>query len=554
MDLVQRKLTKIEWEGIEIPTNKDERRINKLIMRGFYDVSIRHNYTLSLLKYLKIAHSPDIDKYVYCSYLQKYIKKICDKYQIPIDIVTCKKKHIKKKDLIRFSNTDKNLEQHKTSLFEFIIINFLECLLASNKVQKKNINEEKNVYFYYYTIRILLSYRIELCNICFIQQVTNIIETFEDKIHMEIAVYHGYHIIEKNDNLLRYADECLYEHQKQLFTLCKRENPKLISYIAPTGTGKTMSPLGLSEQFRVIFVCAARHVGLALARAAVSEKKKVAFAFGCGDAQDIRLHYFSAKECIRNKRTGGIRKVDNSVGDNVEIMISDIKSFLPAMLYMLAFNPKENIILYWDEPTITLDYEEHEFHDIIKKNWQENLIPNVVLSSATLPRPEEMAPTFSDFCVKFPDAETHTILSYDCKKTIPLFTKEGFVSTPHLISHDYGKTQKIALHCEKFKTLLRYIDLGSAIKFIKYVNENNHLTSKRYEIKRHFPTIETVSMVNIKEYYLLILRKIKPENWEIIYHALMNERVLLQKSYIRFVSDDAHTFNRRTCNISSERC
>ena len=30
----------------------------------------------------------------------------------------------------------------------------------------------------------------------------------------------------------------------------------------PTGTGKTMSPLGLATKFRVIFVCAARHVGL----------------------------------------------------------------------------------------------------------------------------------------------------------------------------------------------------------------------------------------------------------------------------------------------------
>ena len=45
------------------------------------------------------------------------------------------------------------------------------------------------------------------------------------------------------------------------------------------------------------------------------------------------------------------------------------------MLYMLAFNDKQEIITYWDEPTITMDYEEHEFHDIIKQNWQKNLIP-----------------------------------------------------------------------------------------------------------------------------------------------------------------------------------
>ena len=53
-------------------------------------------------------------------------------------------------------------------------------------------------------------------------------------------------------------------------------------------------------------------------------------------------------------------------------MICDINSYLYAMYYMLAFNKRENIILYWDEPTITLDYKDHEFHEIIKRNWREN--------------------------------------------------------------------------------------------------------------------------------------------------------------------------------------
>ena len=90
-------------------------------------------------------------------------------------------------------------------------------------------------------------------------------------------------------------------------------------------------------------------------------EKCVAFAFGCNSVDDIRLHYFSAKEYSKNTKTGGIFKVDNSVGDNVEIMITDIKSYLYAMHYMNAFNNKNNIILSWDEPTISLDYEEHPF-------------------------------------------------------------------------------------------------------------------------------------------------------------------------------------------------
>ena len=85
-------------------------------------------------------------------------------------------------------------------------------------------------------------------------------------------------------------------------------------------------------------------MGLALARAAISVNKKIAFAFGCSSADDIRLHYFAAKEYTKNKRTGGIKKVDNSIGDNVQIIICDIRSYLPAMYYMLAFFPINDIV------------------------------------------------------------------------------------------------------------------------------------------------------------------------------------------------------------------
>ena len=34
-------------------------------------------------------------------------------------------------------------------------------------------------------------------------------------------------------------------------------------------------------------------------------------------------------------------------------------------------NNDHDIITYWDEPTITLDYETHECHSIIQKNWKD---------------------------------------------------------------------------------------------------------------------------------------------------------------------------------------
>jgi hypothetical protein len=81
-------------------------------------------------------------------------------------------------------------------------------------------------------------------------------------------------------------------------------------------------------------------------------------------ATDIRLHYYSALDYTRS--SGSIVKVDNSNGANVEIMICDVKSYLTAMYYMMSFNDKDDIIMYWDEPTISLDYETHELHGEIK--------------------------------------------------------------------------------------------------------------------------------------------------------------------------------------------
>ena len=53
--------------------------------------------------------------------------------------------------------------------------------------------------------------------------------------------------------------------------------------------------------------------------------------------------------------------------------------------------------MYWDEPTISLDYDDHELHKIIQRTWNENVIPNIVLSSATLPNGHEITSVISDY-------------------------------------------------------------------------------------------------------------------------------------------------------------
>jgi len=526
MDLQQRKLKKSEWDTIEISVSKDEMDVLKMIVSGYHDVNVKINNHNSIFTFLKIEYSEKIEDYVFVRFLlervtkiEKALKTFHSSYEsIKMDSNT----KVNSADKIRLERFDENTLK-KNNIYEFILLDHTEALLRG--LEK---SDKKMIHLHYYTLYKLIKNNILRLNRHIIELINRILHLFEDEINSEYIIRYAVEIIEKNESLLKYSDLTLYEHQKEIFTVCKKPTPKLVLYMAPTGTGKTLTPIALSEGKKIIFVCAARHVGLALAKAAISVKKKIAFAFGCSSADDIRLHYFAAKVFTINKRTGGIGKVDNSVGDNVEIMICDIRSYLPAMYYMLAFFPAQDIIMYWDEPTITLDYDDHEIHKTIRKNWQENQIPNIVLSSATLPKQNELTETIPDFLIKFPGAEVCNIVSHDCKKSIPIVNKDGFVVLPHYLNENYSDILKVAKHCSEYLTLMRYFDLKEVVEFIHYIYSNKLGTSKT-NLDRHFETIDDINMKNIKVYYLTLLKNILPEKWKEIFEyfkVLRKPRIL----------------------------
>ncbi|NDG64737.1 MAG: hypothetical protein EBY29_14945, partial [Planctomycetes bacterium] len=279
-------------------------------------------------------------------------------------------------------------------------------------------------------------------------------------------------------------------------------------------------------------------MGLALAKSAISVEKRVAFAFGCETASDIRLHYFAAAEYQINKRSGGIGKVDNSVGDKVEIMICDVASYLVAMHYMLAFNDESRIVTYWDEPTITMDYESHELHATIHRNWAENKISKMVLSCATLPKEDEIAATLYDFrqrfAVKMDDgdddvplygyqadadetvertpAEIHTIDSFDCKKSIAIIDKDTHTVMPHVLFEAYRDVLHSVDHCEENKTLLRYLDVREIVRLVEWLVARSWLDAI-YHPSRRFKHVKDVHLTSIKEYYLDVLRNLDQDKW-----------------------------------------
>jgi len=555
MDLRQNKLTRTEWDSIEIPVSDHEKEILSLIMEGFYKLDIVKNKTMSLFTFTKIEQTAENEIFLFEKYfappIQETIKKYCSKIQ-DIKIENIKSGLIKKMksiDLLRIQNLESNIETNRKNVFEFLVLDF--CNSLCRYMSKNNTKYA----FYLYTLIQLSKASITNINKYVLNYMKMVISAANSKTDLSSIVKEAYSFIEQNKYLLEYEDKVLFPHQKQLFSIFNEtiEVPRLILYIAPTGTGKTLSPIGLSVKYRIIFVCVARHIGLALAKSAISMEKKIAFAFGCETSSDIRLHYFAAVDYTRDRKSGGIRKVDNSNGSKVEIMICDVKSYLTAMNYMLAFNTETKIITYWDEPTITMDYEEHELHSIIHKNWVQNKIPNIVLSCATLPKEEEIVDTLADFKMRFDEAAIHTIVSYDCKKSIPILTKDGFCALPHTMYSNHCDLVECVMHCEANKTLLRYFDLNEIVNFAFYIN-TNRLIADAFIMDNYFKEIADITMNSLKIYYLDLLKHIDSSSWESIYiHMKDIQKRKFEQVFTKTASVDSvfqkHQLNKNQSNL-----
>lgn len=535
MDLSQTKLSKSEWMNIETPVSDGEKSILNLIVDGSADINIRRNDSNSLFTYMKIEYSDDLELQLYKQYFEKSVNDMVMRFYPDFftdDSVKKKEKKaapLKTRDLIRIQSMDSKILEKRDSIFEFVLVDLCKNLFENLPSVKKN-----QFAFYLYTLIQVKKASVLHLNKYVKDFVDRVIQNTQSMVSLDQVLNQAHHFIEKNPYLLKFEDRTLFQHQKQLFSVLRDvQSPKLVLYIAPTGTGKTLSPIGLADKNRVIFVCAARHVGLALAKSAISVGKRVAFAFGCETASDIRLHYFAASVYSRNKRTGGIGKVDNSVGDKVQIMICDVFSYICAMHYMLAFSEDPDVndlITYWDEPTITMDYDNHDLHAIIHRNWTQNKIPVIVLSCATLPKEEEILDTIQDFKDRFDGAEIHSILSYDCKKSISILNNNGLPVLPHLLFRDFGALQHCVKHCTENKTLLRYFDVAEIVRFLDHVD-----LDERYKPDSYFGgDISQITMNSIKLYYLKALEQMNPVSWPSIYDKLASEiRPKFNKKTIR---------------------
>jgi len=444
----QTKLTKDEWNAVEIPVSADELRILKFITRAFDSPDMVENSMKSLYTHLKLEPSDALDIHLFKRY-----------FSVPWEVPKTSIK-LKKADQIRLETTATELP---FSLYENVLIDLCK----------------KQEYFHLHWI---LKLQIKNPNKYVVQYAMHCLELYTPDIRA--LTLNAVDLLEKN-KYAAYKDITLYEPQKQLFQYAKMAGPKLILYVSPTGSGKTMSPLGLTQKYKVIFTCAAKHVGMALIKACISIGKPCAVAFGCKSKEDVRLHNSAAQKFTRDKKSGAIKKVDNTLGDKVEIIISDLQSEIYAEEYMLGFFSPDQLLVYCDEPTISMDEEEHELHSIIRRNWKQRKVQNIVLSSATLP-----AVDYS----KLTPYPVYSIYGCESNKTIQVLSPDNYIVLPH----QYCKTQEELMQCiahiEENLILLKYIDLGAIIDFLK-------------DKPIPFTTMSEITIMNIKRYYLEVLKQ-----------------------------------------------
>ena len=151
MDFSQNKLTKAEWENIEIPVNPDEKKILEMIMHGFSDVNIHSNETLSLFSYIKMEKTPEIEYMLYKKYFEDFIIETVKKYGKDMHIskygvigavnplAGSELKTLKSADSIRIQNMDNNIKINRSIIYEFLLLDLWKELVRQISKKKQMI-------------------------------------------------------------------------------------------------------------------------------------------------------------------------------------------------------------------------------------------------------------------------------------------------------------------------------------------------------------------------------------------------------------------------------
>ena len=259
MDFSQTKLTKMEWESIEIPVSETEKRVLHLIQEGYGNLNVKYNDNGSLLSFMKMEYSPEIEMYLYSKYFapivagwsapvggsapavgQKREKKkgsdtggprrapVFAAFQPELPNIA-KFKPPRKIDLLRLQNMDTNLSSgtlDTSRIFEYIQLDFCHKVLMQGAA---GLAASLTPTFYLYTLLHMKKSAVVHANKYVGQLVDQLLafaQTHASENLIRETFLHSHTIIEKNPYLLQFENRTLYDHQKKLFQLFSAQQPE----------------------------------------------------------------------------------------------------------------------------------------------------------------------------------------------------------------------------------------------------------------------------------------------------------------------------------------
>lgn len=376
------------------------------------------------------------------------------------------------------------------------------------------------------------------------------------------------HLIVSNNSMLDSINNIkLREFQEKLKSITLFDRPKLILLHAMIGYGKTVSGIAYANmvhkramsqfsgimsgnedivQSQLLFVCAVETVQLQFAK--LCYNANIGPTFATWDPKTSKPTIRSSWHC--SKVTG--RKGNKTTTVIKSVIICDLLS----ALYLLLEKSKKELdetVVFLDEPTVSADQED-SLLTLLVTSIIYNTSPYLVLSSATLPRQNEISPVIEHFKSKYPDGDIVSISAMKSQIGCQLVTFDGTLIAPHT-------------SCKTKEDVERLIDRLNTEPFVRRLYsprmvfrlEETMLESIKdvFDVDKHFldnPT--SLSHHSFVECVIKLLQRLLEEDDEIIEKVcsnatLQNNQEETNISIPLYLTQQIHRFNKPTLITST---
>ena len=217
MDLTQCRLSRNEWEAIEVPVAPEEQRVGRMLLEAAHAPSMRRNRAQSLATYLQIKRSPATSQHFWTEYLQPELAKGMDgcTRSAPVKMgfgrVLRKGKvpALRSADRIRLRNATQTLclPGRRQTIFEFVLIDLIKAVYHA-----RVHGEPRDWLAPYYALRTLRGRSVANLHEALVDGIDAMTAELDKEVVTRELVLDADTAIERNDALLRHADDQLHGH------------------------------------------------------------------------------------------------------------------------------------------------------------------------------------------------------------------------------------------------------------------------------------------------------------------------------------------------------